>query len=63
MTNEETDWPGERAKELETVLGEIGCPHCGAVCHGALHPVCPVCDQPYWSLEVMKEFEYTKGVV
>lgn len=54
----ETEWPGERAKELGVVLGEIGCPHCGTVCSGALKPVCGFCDKPYWSLEIMEEFGY-----
>lgn len=51
----ETKWPGERAKELGVVLGEIGCPHCGIVVHGAIQPVCGMCDQPFWPKEILKE--------
>jgi len=51
---EEKDWPGERSKKLGIPLGEIGCPHCGVSCHGALLPVCSVCDQPYWSPEILQ---------
>lgn len=50
----ETKWPGERAKELGVALGTIGCPHCGNVTHGALQPVCEMCDKPYWSKKILE---------
>jgi rubrerythrin len=52
----EKDWPGDRSKKLGVPLGEIGCPHCGSVCNGAISPICPMCDQPYWPIEILKEF-------
>jgi hypothetical protein len=50
----DADWPGKRAQKLGVVLGEIGCPHCGITCHGALSPTCGICDKPYWSPEEYK---------
>jgi hypothetical protein len=48
IEKDEKAWPGERAKELGEVLGEIGCPHCGASVVGAISPICSICEKPYW---------------
>lgn len=54
-TEGEKDWPGARSQELGVPLGEIGCPNCGSVCNGAIEPICPMCDKPYWAIEILKE--------
>lgn len=45
------DWPREPALKYKIPVGEIACPHCGTVQHGALNPVCGGCDKAYWKVE------------
>lgn len=41
---------GEIAVDEHCVVGEIGCPHCGATMHGGfLKNKCDWCDQPYFN--------------
>lgn len=40
---------GDIAKEVQVAVGEIGCPHCGTVAHGALSSTkCGWCDKDYF---------------
>ena len=40
---------GDVAQELNVVVGEIGCPTCGATMKGGfVENKCPFCDQPYF---------------
>jgi len=41
---------GDVAKKMETPVGELGCPHCGIVVHGAIYSqFCGFCGKPYFS--------------
>lgn len=39
---------GDVAKKYKHPVGNIGCMHCGATCHGMLQPFCQMCGNPYW---------------
>lgn len=42
-------WPGRAAMDAGHAVGEIGCPACGCVVHGALHdPYCHWCGKPFF---------------
>ncbi len=49
------DWPREPALKYKVPVGEIACPHCGAVQHGVLTPICGGCDRSYWSMKECDE--------
>jgi len=53
--DEDYDWPREPALEYGIPIGTIACPHCGLVGSGAIEPVCPMCEQPYWPEDLESE--------
>lgn len=53
--DDNNNWPRESALKHKVPVGEIACPHCGAVQHGTLNPFCGICDRPYWKKEDMEK--------
>jgi len=47
---------GQLAVEYGVAVGELGCPHCGIIVHGAIYsPICALCNKDMFCVLINRE--------